>query len=58
MLSFPVKMWCAIVVTGLFLLAMGAAAQKKNWAWVTLLSGLLIAGLFMVTTEMLWWMAG
>jgi hypothetical protein len=58
MISYPVKMWWAVAITGVICIALAAAARKRRWDWVTLLSGLLVAGLFMVTTEMLWWMSG
>ena len=57
MASFEIKMWWSVLVIGLILIVLGAAASKRNWWLVTALSGLLVAGLFMWMTETLWWMA-
>jgi hypothetical protein len=55
--SFGVKLWWAVLFTGLMLIGLAVAARKQNWWVVTGLSGFLVAGLFMLLTECLWWLA-
>jgi len=47
----------AVLFTGLILIGLAVAARKQNWWVVTGLSGFLVAGLFMLLTECLWWLA-
>ena len=55
--SFETKMWWAVMFTGLILLGLAVAAKKQNWGWATWLSGFLLAGLFAVMMECMWWLA-
>ena len=55
--SFYAKMWWAVLVTGLILIGLAVAGRKQVWWAVTALTVCLLAGLFMVMTESLWWLA-
>jgi hypothetical protein len=55
--SFGIRLWWAVLVTGLLLLGLAVAGKMHRWGLVTLLSGFLVAGLFMVLTECVWWLA-
>lgn len=55
MASFEIKMWWAILFTGLILIGLGVAAKARNWWLVTALSGFMVAGLFAVMMECMWW---
>jgi len=50
-------MWWAVMFTGLILIGLAVAAKKQNWGWATWLSGFLLAGLFAVMMECMWWLA-
>jgi hypothetical protein len=57
MASFEIKMWWAVLFTGLILIGLAVAAKKQSWGLVTALSGFLLAGLFAVMMECMWWIA-
>lgn len=57
MASFEIKMWWALLTTGLVLIGLAVAAKARNWWLVTALSGFVLAGLFAVMMECMWWIS-